>query len=597
MKFLIGIFLACALTGAAQTETFAGESPQQRAARLAWWRDGRFGMFIHWGPVSLKGTEISWSRGGERRGIGGSGEIPVEVYDNLYKQFNPVLFDASEWVAIARSAGMKYMVLTAKHCDGFCLWRSAVDPYCIAHSPFERDVCGELARAAQKAGMRIGWYYSPMDWRDPDCRTERNAVYLTRMRGHLRELLSNYGRIDLLWFDADGGPAVWDQHATYALVRGLQHEIIINDRLSLGPYETIDKTRIDPNADYRTPEQRVGAFDRRIPWETCMTLGTQWSWKPDDKIKRASTCIRILAECATGDGNLLLDVGPMPDGRIEPRQVEVLKEIGAWLTKYGESIYGTRGGPYCNGVWGGATCRGNIAYIHVTRWNGDHIALPALPAHVVRSTALTGGHVQVTQSPGGVTLRMPVGEQDSVDTIVKIELDSPAEEIMPIAVEGMSSPLLAQASASIAAPPETQFAGQGARSLIDGVRGTTDRMDGAWLGFAGRDFEAVVDLHRLVRIHRIAVGCLQEQVSRIFFPRKIEVSVAGDDSLFHSVGSVDGGASLEDAQIRSKDFSVTFDSSAVRFVKVAAANIRTCPPWHPEAGAQALLLIDEISVE
>ena len=597
MKLLIGFFLVCALTGAAQADTLASESPQQRAARLAWWRDGRFGMFIHWGPVSLKGTEISWSRGGERRGIGGSGEIPVEVYDNLYKQFNPVYFDASEWVAIARSAGMKYMVLTAKHCDGFCLWRSTVDPYCIAQSPFERDVCGQLAEAAHKEGMRIGWYYSPMDWRDPDCRTERNAVYLRRMWGHLRELLSNYGRIDLLWFDADGGPAVWDQKATYALVRGLQHEIIINDRLSLGPYATIDKDRIDPNADYRTPEQRVGAFDRRIPWETCMTLGTQWSWKPDDKIKTAPACIRILTECATGDGNLLLDVGPMPDGRIEPRQVEVLKEIGAWLAKYGESIYRTRGGPYRNGMWGGATCRGEIAYIHVARWNGDHITLPALPAHIERSTVLTGGQVQVTQSPEGVMLRISGGEHDSVDTIVKMELDRPAEEIVPIAVEGKTSPLLEGASASIAAPPEAQFAGHGARSLIDGIRGTTDRMDGAWLGFAGRDFEAVIDLHRSIKIHQVSIGCLQEQVSRIFFPRKIEVSVAGEDSLFRRVGSFAGGASIEDAQIRSRDFNVTFESSAARFVKVEAANIRICPPWHPEPGAQALLLVDEILVE
>jgi hypothetical protein len=222
------------------------ETPQQKSERIRWWREARFGMFIHWGPVSLKGTEISWSRGGERRGIEGKGEIPVDVYDNLYRQFDPEQFNAAEWVSVAESAGMKYMVLTAKHCDGFCLWRSAVDDYCMSATPFKRDVCGELASAAHAAGMRIGWYYSPMDWRDPDCRTPRNEVYLRKMRGHLRELLGGYGRIDLVWFDYDGGPDPWDQENTYQLVRGLQPGVIIDDRLSLGPVKNNDPMYIDP---------------------------------------------------------------------------------------------------------------------------------------------------------------------------------------------------------------------------------------------------------------------------------------------------------------------------------------------------------------
>ncbi len=240
----------------------------QKEDRLAWWREARFGMFIHWGPVSIKGTEISWSRGGERRGIEGKGDIPVEVYDSLYLKFNPLRFRAEKWVSIARSAGMKYMVLTAKHCDGFCLWCSNVDEYSIANTPFKRDVCRELADAAHKAGMRVGWYYSPMDWRDPDCRTDRNSVYLKKMHGHLRELLTNYGRIDLLWFDTDGGPAPWDQAATYGLVRSLQPRLIINNRLDMGSAEDYKAQNISPNADYQTPEQRVGAFDNVRPWET-----------------------------------------------------------------------------------------------------------------------------------------------------------------------------------------------------------------------------------------------------------------------------------------------------------------------------------------
>jgi alpha-L-fucosidase len=320
---------------------------------------------------------------------------------------------------------MKYMVLTAKHCDGFCLWCSKVDPYNIGESPFKRDVCGEFSAAARKAGMRIGWYYSPMDWRDPDCRTERNGLYVILMQRHLRELLGNYGRIDLLWFDTDGGPAPWDQAQTYRLVRTLQPRLIINNRLDMGSTDNYNKQEILPNADYQTPEQRVGAFDDQHPWETCMTLGTQWSWKPDDKIKSSGECIRILAQCATGDGNLLLNVGPMPTGEIEPRQVAVLREVGIWLKKYGESIYGTRGGPYRNGEWGGSTQRGNVIYLHILKWSDDRLTLPPLPAKIMKSRALNSGAVKVAGTADGIMVSMARAERDTLDTIVRLELDRP----------------------------------------------------------------------------------------------------------------------------------------------------------------------------
>ncbi len=429
MKRLSAMCISCMLVA------LPARAQQTSPERLQWWRDARFGMFIHWGPVSLKGTEISWSRGGERRGIKGTGEIPVEIYDNLYKEFNPVRFNANEWASIARSAGMKYMVLTAKHCDGFCLWRSRVDPYCIANTPFKRDVCGELATAARKAGLRIGWYYSPMDWRDPDCRTERNDVYLKRMKGHLRELLGNYGRIDLLWFDTDGGPAVWDQEQTYALVRSLQPQVIINNRLDMGSQKDYGDQRILPNADYRTPEQHIGAFDDEHPWETCMTLGTQWAWKPDDRIKSSDECIRILVQCATGDGNLLLNVGPMPNGEIEPRQVAVLKEVGGWLKQYGESIYGTRGGPYRNGAWGGSTRKGNIVYLHILKWKDGRLTLPPLEAEVIESTTLSGGAAEVRQTVDSIVVTVPRA-QESGGALVKLKFDRAIDDVKPLDVRG-----------------------------------------------------------------------------------------------------------------------------------------------------------------
>ena len=415
-----------------QTDSVLQNAINGREHRLEWWRKARFGMFIHWGPVSIVGTEISWSRGGLRRGIEqtGTGDIPVDIYDNLYKKFNPVAFDAKQWVDIARSAGMKYMVLTAKHCDGFCLWQTKVDDYNIGSTPFKRDVCAELADAAHQAGVKIGLYYSPMDWRDPDCRTVRNAAYVNRMQTHLSELLGNYGQIDVLWFDTEGGPSPWDQEHTYHLIRSLQPQIVINNRLDIETHAYYDaRTQISPNADYATPEQQVGNYNTSIPWETCMTVGTQWSWKPNDTLKTSADCIRILVQCVTGDGNLLLDVGPMPNGEIEPRQVAVLKGIGEWLNKNGESIYETRGGPIPNGSWGGSTRKGNIVYLHILKWNGDEMKLRRLNGKIIAWTSLTGQGLKLEQTADGLALYMPAGQQDKIDTIVKLELDRPAADV------------------------------------------------------------------------------------------------------------------------------------------------------------------------
>ena len=206
-KTLIAVVLISYIISLCFEHVEAQSSVKASKKDMQWWRDARFGMFVHWGPVSLKGTEIGWSRGGERRGRSGTGSIPVEVYDNLYKEFNPTEFDAGEWVEIAKAAGMKYIVFTSKHHDGFSMFDSKATDYKITspESPFGRDVVGELAKACHDGGLKIGFYYSPVDWYHPDYRTENHANYIKFMHNQVREICSNYGRIDIMWFDGLGG--------------------------------------------------------------------------------------------------------------------------------------------------------------------------------------------------------------------------------------------------------------------------------------------------------------------------------------------------------------------------------------------------------
>jgi alpha-L-fucosidase len=401
---------------------------QARPELIRQWQDKRFGMFIHWGPVSLKGTEIGWSRTGPRRGRSRSetGNIPMEEYDNLYKTFNPVKFNADEWAQIAKDAGMKYMVFTSKHHDGFSMFDTRQTDYKITSkdSPYGKDVCKQLADACRWHGLGLGWYYSPRDWYHPDFATKNHQKYLEFYMNQLRELCTNYGKVDILWFDGLDSPRkLWGDTPveSYKMLRTLQPDIILNNRGGLP-------------GDFHTPEQRVGGFNRERPWETCMTICRQWAWKPNDQMKSLEQCIQILVQTAGGDGNLLLNVGPMPDGRIEPRQVERLKEMGAWLKEHGQSIYSTRGGPFKPGNWGASTYKGNTIYIHVLNWPEDTLTLPPIPKKIVASSVMTGGAVTVRQTKQAIEISVPKAYRRELDTIIVLELDGPANKISPRAL-------------------------------------------------------------------------------------------------------------------------------------------------------------------
>ena len=499
-----------ALRAADSTSPPSAATPRPYPDRLQWWAEARLGMFIHWGPVSLKGTEISWSRANTNPKCPNQGTIPADVYDSLYKEFNPTRFDASQWVGIAKAAGARYLVLTAKHCDGFLLWHSQASDYNIAATPFKRDICAELSAAARQQGLRIGWYFSPMDWRDPDFRTERNAVFLGRMQAEVRELLGNYGRIDLLWFDWDGREPLYDQASTYPLVKSLQPRVVINNRLDLGIGHS-DRQILSTNADYYTPEQHVGAYDDQRPWESCMTLSSrnQWAWGgPDDGVKSFEACLNMLVGCAGGDGNLLLNVGPMPTGEIPPDQVGRLQELGAWLAQYGESIYATRGGPFKPGDYGASTRKGNTVYLHLRDWTEDVLRLPAVPAKILRSRVLTGGRAEVRQSSTGIEVSVPTTARQPLDTIVALELDGDANRIPAVSVPGLPSlSLHAKATASNVYQQQAQFGPDKAVDGLDDTRWATDAgIKSAWLE---------LDLGRPMAFSRAVVKQAYPELDRI----------------------------------------------------------------------------------
>jgi len=386
------------------------------------WRGLKFGLFIHWGPVSLKGTEIGWSRGGERRGRGGRGSIPVEVYDNLYKEFNPTKFDAAEWVEIAKAAGMRYMVFTTKHHDGFSMFDSKLTDYKITspESPYGKDIVKQLADACHAGGIKWGIYYSPVDWYHPDYRNgERHKHYIEFLHGQVRELLTNYGEVSMIFFDGLGGSAAdWNSEPLIKMCRALQPNVVINNRAGLP-------------CDNDTPEQRIGAMQTDRPWETCMTICRQWAYKPNDRMKSLTECLHVLVRVVGGDGNLLFNVGPMPDGRIEPRQVERLKEMGQWLAKYGESIYDTRGGPFRPGEWGASTYRGETVYLHLLTPKPGPVLLPPIERKIVSHRVLTGGTARVEQTDESIALTIPEEHCDPIDTIVVLTLDGSAAGLKP----------------------------------------------------------------------------------------------------------------------------------------------------------------------
>ncbi|HOL32831.1 MAG TPA: alpha-L-fucosidase [Anaerohalosphaeraceae bacterium] len=458
------LFALAAAGARAQEESswpYANETKEQKDARMAWWRQARFGMFIHWGVYAVPAGTY---KGHQVKGIGewimNRGKIPVAEYKEYAKQFNPVKYDPEAWVKLAKQAGMKYIVITSKHHDGFALFDSkATDWDVVDATPYGKDLLAPLAKACRKHGIKLGFYYSQaQDWCHPGGAASRKLAvkdgwdnpdgekideYTAQHRGHwdpaqegdmdeyikniavpqVREILTNYGDIAILWWDTPTNMNKQRADMLQPLI-ALQPGIITNNRLG-GGYP----------GDTETPEQRIpetGFKDR--DWETCMTMNDTWGYKSyDNNWKPVEVLIRNLVDIASKGGNYLLNVGPTAEGEIPQPSVERLQQIGKWMKVNGDSIYGTSASPFAGLSWGRCTQKTEkgktTLYLHVFDWPADgKLLVPGLKSPVKKAVLLDGKRkVKTETAADGLLVHLPAKAPDPIDSVIAVTLDGVLE--------------------------------------------------------------------------------------------------------------------------------------------------------------------------
>lgn len=426
---------------------------EERAKRTEWFRKDRFGMFIHWGLYAIP-ARGEWVRSKEC--------ISVEDYQQYFEEFNPIYYDPRKWARLAKNAGMKYAVLTTKHHDGFCLFDSAYTDYKATNTKAGRDLVREYVDAFRAEGLKVGFYYSLLDWHHPDYphygdrqhpmrfneeykgKEHHFENYVTYMHNQVRELLTNYGKIDIMWFDFsydDMSGEKWEATKLVEMIRSLQPDIILDNRLSGDGntgIEAIDDNTPIYKGDFESPEQIIPAeglldtMGRKVPWEACMTLNNNWGYAAADKdYKSAKDVIRMLVECVSKDGNLLINVGPTAKGEITKESVAVLEQVGEWMHENCDSIY------HCGMAeqmakpeWGRYTQNGNKLYAHVYDKFVNSIRFDNLNGKVKKIRLLSDGSELSMEKPWNsarfpddlfttiTSSKLP----DEIDTVIELEL-------------------------------------------------------------------------------------------------------------------------------------------------------------------------------
>jgi alpha-L-fucosidase len=419
------LLIAAAATAAAVTQPAAAQPPlgrdpsegaptadQQR--RMAWWHDAKFGMFIHFGLYAAHGRH-EWAMEMEA--------IPVAEYQKFTAGFNPAPGTPRKWAQLAKAAGMKYMVLTSKHHEGFCNWDTKLTNYNAAKYGPKRDIIREYVEAARAEGLKVGFYYSLMDWHHPDgarCATDEAARrrFVDYTHGLIRELMTNYGKIDVLWYDVSWplDAKGWESEKMNQMVFALQPDIIVNNRNALP-------------GDFSTPEQTIKAEAGGRAWESCMTLNDSWGYqKADDNWKDPRTVIRNLITCARDGGNYLLNIGPQPDGGIPPQSERILRSVGDWMKTGGKTIYGADACQPHRSAYANFTRKGNTLYMHVHFWpSGGDVSIGGLKNKVLSAKVLKTGQALMVDQDGFRTrlTGLPDAAPDAPVTIIAIECDGP----------------------------------------------------------------------------------------------------------------------------------------------------------------------------
>jgi len=402
------------------------KSNPKQVERLQWFHEARFGMFIHWGLYSLVGRG-EWVMYVER--------IPKEEYAKLAQQFNPKRFDADAWAGLAAEAGMKYMVMTTRHHDGFCLFDSQVSDFTSVKTAAKRDFVGDYVKAARKAGMKVGFYYSFLDWRfpgyfEPKKLKDNAEAMVQQAHAQVRELLTQYGKIDVLWYDGHWLPSdpkanlaeFWRAREINRWARKTQPHIIINNRC--GQDEDLD-----------TPEQHVTASKVGRGWESCMTIGDSCGWgyiHHNPNMKTVTQLLQNLVTAASGDGNYLLNIGPKPDGTVRQEESRRLIAIGQWMKRHSEAIYGCGRCSLSGGMLGMWTAKGKVGYLHILRWPGEEAVIAGVKTKAVSAELLTtGAKVGIRQEYNGrlVLTGLPKNPPDPHVSVIKVTFEGVPEPI------------------------------------------------------------------------------------------------------------------------------------------------------------------------
>ena len=447
-KSLVAILIFMAAINTGYSQNTAEVKKLSDDERMEWWRNAKFGMFIHWGAYSIIGGE----RGEQIAGSGAEWamdklDYTIEDYEKFPRMFNPELFNADDWVKMAKDAGMKYIVITSKHHDGFALWDSKVSDYDIMDTaPFKRDIIKELAEASRKQGIKFGVYHSIVDWHHPQAQgnlfpnynagqkdqtvvnPEFPEYYKNYLKPQVKELLTNYGDIDVVWFDGD-----WIADYTtemgkemYSFIRDIQPNTIINNRVDKGR-KGMEGMDMEGNfaGDFGTQEQEIPATGIDEDWESCMTMNGTWGYKPDDtKWKSSEDLIQKLVDIVSKGGNFLLNIGPDGFGRFPAQSIRRLKAMGEWTDANAEAIYGATASPYDMPGWGRYTKKDGVVYAHVFNWPEDGKLVVHKDIKLKKASLLVASDKEIgsSKTANGTVLQLPKEALDKSVSVIKLEV-------------------------------------------------------------------------------------------------------------------------------------------------------------------------------